>query len=291
MLNSTEFIKKVFTGKAFFSASVASATIQTWTKNGGNLAGSMVDEDGVDWFFCVGMNDPSLARFLRSGKIVFHAEWISAAARAQFPVPVAKYVLDGHFRALETRVKTVETPRQAALTGSDCSNTQSIPHYHLYSDIDKKQKTPSPLRIRKNKHRRLLSAPYVKPSTIPNVNEQATEGKNGKSQKRTIILPRGPDCAPLTFEIETIPPFPPKPSHTTAHSRKPLGIPSNIWQNLGLGDAQNENNINNPHTISVADTVRALSVVPTSDLTFFVPGEVHLAREFVYVGVDRRKTI
>ncbi|GJE93837.1 hypothetical protein PsYK624_100010 [Phanerochaete sordida] len=99
----------LFTGKACFSPSVPGIVRTAWVKCGGTLADG--DAHGADFYFCDGRTDACYASWIDRNTVVFHWRWVSNAAFARFPVPIAPYVLNDCGYDFEERVPSVRTTK------------------------------------------------------------------------------------------------------------------------------------------------------------------------------------
>ncbi|PAV19739.1 hypothetical protein PNOK_0467300 [Pyrrhoderma noxium] len=84
----------IFTLSACFSPSVATTTRNLWALYGGGIAMTPEERRNSQWYFCIGLGDPSLAELTKCPIVVFHVNWIHASVSAKFILPLTKFVLD-----------------------------------------------------------------------------------------------------------------------------------------------------------------------------------------------------
>lgn len=66
-----------------------------------------------------------------------------------------------------------------------------------------------------------------------------------------------------------------------------VSVPQDLWGSLT--PMEDSSGLCLP--ISVKDTITALGVIPITDITIFIPEELHLGKKFIYNGTDRRRTV
>ncbi|KAI0737404.1 hypothetical protein C8Q80DRAFT_321036 [Daedaleopsis nitida] len=88
----------LFSGYACFSPDIPDVVKDSWVKYGGSIASLPSENSSAHYIFCDGTDDPWLNRFYERSMAVFHWSWITAAVQAQFRIPISSYIL-GEFLA------------------------------------------------------------------------------------------------------------------------------------------------------------------------------------------------
>ncbi|OSC96849.1 hypothetical protein PYCCODRAFT_1217796 [Trametes coccinea BRFM310] len=252
----------LFDGQAWFSPRVPARVRYIWTSNGGSCAGPQLSAMRATYVFCDGIDDPWFHKLYERSFAVFHWLWISAVADAQFRVPISKYTIDGfeelsppaysqfspHRTDLEGQEYSQNTPKgwtcESKLSSKPLPDTRRCVTRPLSEEESKDVPSPSPVAQRS----RVRSTPFVD-----------LRRRSSKSTRSRAIR-----IQPLEYAAMS----------SKSQSRQ-VGPPGAL--KARSSDAFHDT-VHQAIPVSVA--LESLSSISVDSVTQFVPGSVHLGKEF-----------
>ncbi|KAI0761520.1 hypothetical protein BD413DRAFT_243498 [Trametes elegans] len=263
----------LFAGQAWFSPQVPLAARKAWVANGGTVSSGRTDGTRTTYVFCNGSKDPWFPKLYQRSMAVFHWLWISAVVTARFRVPISTYVIDDARRNIGEKSAPAYTrpspyvtdtkpvperdearPRKArsAICAPDRSSMGGIAMSSSENGCDDEcRSTCSAGSIGKSK-----AMPFV------NLRRTHTSNKVAKITRLQVVR----IASSKTERVRAVRALTPK----QYDGAQPL----NSFLTCAAGS------VSPTRAISVSAALEALSSVSIEKATQFVPGAVHLGKEF-----------
>ncbi|KAI0355247.1 hypothetical protein OH77DRAFT_1425317 [Trametes cingulata] len=263
----------LFTGRAWFSPGVPVSVRKAWATHGGSVAGVHAeDEAQATYLFCDGNDDPWFAKLYQRSVAVFHWLWISAVVNARFRVPISAYAIDATTDPGEAdfsvpaymRIQSPKTPTShmhmhkhpkqlhqvlGAMHTRSVRIRLSVSPERVDDDLSEPG-SPIP-KTRREKQ----STPFVDLRSL-----QMTRKASHRRRSKTVRLLASSNTEQR--EQQTL------PSRTQEDAPTFSALVSAAASGLSV------------KPISVSAALDALAAVSTEHATQFVPGTLHLGKEF-----------
>ncbi|KAI0648576.1 hypothetical protein C8Q79DRAFT_581708 [Trametes meyenii] len=259
----------LFAGEAWFSPCVPVNVKKDWSTHGGRLWKDACHVGTTVYLFCDGYDDPWFQKLHRRSLAVFHWTWIPAVIDAQLRLPIAPYAINGR---VPSRLDEPPAPEYSSMIlqvthlsrkNSPEDTRGDIIRHDPHKPIPRAIRPPS-VRLSPRGHSVQSLSPSRLEGSVPFVDLQRRAAR---------------EVSPLHR---------PAPIRITRHNLEPrkalTSVASSGTQDEGrttfrrlLSAAASGQAV---HAISVTTALESLRSVPTGQATMFVPGTVHLGREF-----------
>ncbi|KAI0669350.1 hypothetical protein C8Q78DRAFT_1042833 [Trametes maxima] len=272
----------LFIGDAWFSPCVPEYVRKDWSTHGGHLMKDTLCAARTVYLFCDGNDDPWFRKLYRrslavsvistclrqtySLKQVFHWTWIPAVIDAQMRLPIAPYAIHG--RAL-SRPDEPPAPEyssmilQNAPSAYRCSPAKSLGHTIRQGPYKRSSRAVRSSGVSVSPSNNLVRTPSPSWSkdSVPFIDLRKEAGREVLTSRR------------------------PTPIRIVGYNLEPRGAPRNVIKS----GTENQDNVafrglmsaaSSGQAVSVSVALESLRPLPTGQATLFVPGTLHLGREF-----------
>ncbi|KAI0365138.1 hypothetical protein BV20DRAFT_777715 [Pilatotrama ljubarskyi] len=262
----------LFTGRAWFSPRVPMSVRKAWVTHGGSVAGvSSEDYNHAIYLFCDGNDDPWFSKLYQRSIAVFHWLWISAVVNARFRVPISMY-------AIEVSADSGETDTSAPAY-MRCLHPESL------AERTTKRRSPpqhDTVTSRARPLRARLYAPRIQ--SEDEVSDPDTPVPKARTKKpsapfmdlRSLQTARMVSHTKCLKSVRLLAPYNPE-------RRKRQALSSGNEKDAPTFSAlvsQAATSGLSVKAISVSAALESLSGISMERATQFVPGAIHLGKEF-----------